>query len=205
MQNFTKALVFFIIVAIIFGFIIAWVAFWLPQNTHLFVTYPPANTTYTSENCTAAFYLSVQTVPTVINGITTATAIMVGFTGSIIGIVIHEFPKETRQDRKFRIFIMVLLPLLFVFVLILDFWGYVWLLEGGALFASAITSILTGFLLAMLILIGLFIFVGYRLDDDERKIQGNVSPAPQTLKKDEEQLSVVTKDDKQVNITITVN
>lgn len=205
MQNLDKAFAFFIIVAIIFGLVIVWVTFSLPSNIHLFTTYPPANTTYSPENSTGAFYLSVQTVPTVLNGITTATAIIIGFSGTIIGIVIHEFPKETKKDRKFRIFIMVLFPLLFIFVLTLDFWGYVWLLEGGTLFVSAITNMISGFLLAMLILIGLFIFIGFKFDEQEEESSDKTKQQPATTEKQNQGVQDANSKDDKKTVNITVN
>lgn len=176
-----------------------WIGFWLPSHVQIFLTYPPSNVTYAATNRTSSLYLSVQTVPTLLNGVTTATSIVAGFTGTIIGVVYRKLSKETRKDRVFRGFIITVIPILFALVLIFDFFGYIYLLQGGVWFLTAIDLILSAFILALLIFVSFFILIGVRLNEqDERQPcdrtnqqpPATTNPQPQTQTRTEWKITI---------------
>jgi hypothetical protein len=169
MKDSHKAIATFIVLAITFILVFASVSFWvLTTKQPFFITYPPANTTYTDGNYTQSLHLSVQAVPTVVNGITAVTSIIVAFTGGYIGIMLRELPDNTEADKTFRIFLMIFVPLSIGIIIVLDIIGYINLVEGGILFPSALLDVIGGLLWALLILLGTFIFVGFRLDKQQK-------------------------------------
>lgn len=209
MENSKKAGILFGIVVIVFAGVYLWIDFWVLPNAQFFITYPPMNTTYTDANYTSALHLSVQTVPTVVNGITTLTGILIGFSGAIIGIVIREIPNRTRRDRTFRRYLMVVLPISVLVILILDLYGYVYLFLGGIWFTTAILYVFAGLLWASVLLIGLFISVSYRLDEqDTTPCEDNpppTPPEPPTAQPEKVSTGVEGDGSKTVNITINMN
>jgi hypothetical protein len=177
MENSSKA---FYLVVILFVGVFLWLVFWLPSNMPIFNTYPPANTTYTAANSTEAFRLSVQTVPTVVNGITTVTSIIVGFSGALTGIILRGRPKEAKQDNRARRFLMVGVPVSIGIIILLDFFAYAYLLMGGVWFQTALLSVLSGLLWALFVLIGIFIYIGFRLNEEKSESAIPLTATPLT-------------------------
>lgn len=197
-------------VAIALVLLYLWVAFWVLPNSQFFIAYPPANTTYTNANFTAALHLSVQTVPSVLNGVTAVTSIIVAFTGVYIGFVLREIPNNTKRDRAIRIFLMVLVPFSILSILLLDFYAYVYLLIGGIWFSTAILFDLSGFLWGSLILVGLFIFVNFRLNEQEGKeasieCQSSGLPAQEEKEAENKKSDKPETKEKEKNVNVFVN
>ncbi len=53
--------------------------------------------------------ISDQSIPTVINGITSSIGIIAGFSGVVIGIMLRDTAKKDRETRQFYLMIMVCL------------------------------------------------------------------------------------------------
>ena len=141
----------FCVVVIVFIGLMFLVWLWLPLNMHIDTSSPPSNGT---------IQISVQTVPTVINGVTTVTSIVVGFSATLVGIVAHEILGHDERDERVRKYMIGGILFLFPSILLLDFGAYLNLLVGGASgFMTAIIYVLDGFLLALLVLVGIFISI----------------------------------------------
>lgn len=163
----------FIVVAIVFIGFILFIHLWLPSNIKIVA----------STNSTV-LAISTQTVPTIINGVTTATSIIIGFSGALVGLVAREILKNDEKDRKMREYMIGTLLFLFPIILLIDFGAYFNLLIGGYGFMVAIQWVLSGFLLALLLLVGIFILIWLIIE--EHGTNANPTPTTPTQEKKED-------------------
>jgi hypothetical protein len=114
------------------------------------------NSTIALEN--AQTMIEAQTVPTVINGIATATSIIIGFGGAIIGLFIRDF----FQDTKTKEILIAFFALPFTVSIVLLNWAYNYLAMGGQGFLDiARRNALDAFVTALFLLLFLFLFFAY--------------------------------------------
>jgi len=199
-------------VAIVGTFIglMLFVMFWLPPNIHIDITSPPSNTTYTVANSTDALHISVQTVPTVINGITTATSIIFAFSGTLVGLVARELLKDNERDKRMREYLIGGILFLFPLILLLFFGAYLNLLIGGLGFIIALEYAFVGLLLALLVLVGLFITI-WLINEEHRSrarepAQNRVDSPPATTEPNNKKPDEPNKEhEKNVNIFVNVS
>jgi uncharacterized membrane protein YqjE len=157
------------VVAVFVG-LMFFVAYWLPSRISI-------DTASTSSNAT--FQISVQSVPTVINGIATVTSIVVGFTAAVVGLVVREILGHGEKEEKLRRYMIGGLLFLFPSILLLDFWAYINLLMGEEWrFVLAITTSLEAFVLALLVLVSIFILVWLVNAEHERREKESKTPKP---------------------------
>ena len=96
--------------------------------------------------------ISPETIPILINGITSSTSVIIGFSGTIIGIMLREIDKS---DRKTRVFYMLIIALLALPLTML--WStYVFLAMNWL--ETAIRYSLSGLILALYIFIAIIIY-----------------------------------------------
>ena len=181
----------FISVVIAFVGLDLWLFFWLPS--HIQIDVVPSN----DPN---VLHLSLQTVPTVINGVTTATSIIIGFSGTLIGLLLHEMPKKKKQDKKARMFLLVGVTFAFALIILQDFQAFVFLLMGGAGFLFALELVLSGLLTALLVLVGIFIFIGFRLGEQEETERTLTKPD----KTEQTEIPNSHEDNKQITVSETI-
>jgi hypothetical protein len=106
--------------------------------------------------------LNFDTIPTVINGITAVTSIIIGFSGAIIGLVYRE---DFKKDKKVKIGLLALsfysaVPLTFLFIV------YYSLIYGALEFALKIALFALIFALLDFILSMLAVFIRLDLKKD---------------------------------------
>lgn len=157
---------------ILIGLLIVWVAVpvpfgWnpeidltnLPSNSTQIIGTPPANVSYVIVNGTLFLAkISIQTVPTIINGISTATSLIIGFTGTAIGLMYKEL---FRNDKKMK---SALISLIFVIgssSFFYFFLVYTFLING--LLVIALRTSMIGFLLTLLLFFEVLLLAFFRL------------------------------------------
>lgn len=118
-----------------------------------------------------AYQLNFESIPTIANGITAVTSIIVGFTGAIIGIFYRAF----KDDETTKLIILIsafsdILPLVFLFAV------YDFLLLGYTDFALKMALIALGLSLANIINVMLGSF--YRLARNSRNQQNPKTQQP---------------------------
>ena len=125
---------------------------------------PPSNLTVAIIDGNVVFAkVGLQNIPTLINGITASTSIIVAFSSGIIAYMFRElFP----NDRKAKIaFFGISISFIYIFTYL--FWVYVLLAIG--LIDTALRWSLDGLLLSTLIFIGTILLGYYRLDSTPDK------------------------------------
>ncbi len=105
--------------------------------------------------------IQAQTVPTIINGITTATSIIVAFSIGLIGIMFRGLFKDNQRAKE----VFVIFAVLFVFSLAFLFSANVTLATGGnvifgkSFLETAWTQALVGFAISLFLLLFVFTFI----------------------------------------------
>ena len=137
----------------------------VPSNNTVIIGNAPSNTTVTIVDGNVVFAkIALQSIPTVINGITSSTSIIVAFSGAVIGFMIREL---FQSDKKARIAFFGVL-LIFTYIFMYLFWVYTFLATG--LIDLALRWSLDGLLLSLLIFVWTMLLGFYRLDmQKERK------------------------------------
>jgi hypothetical protein len=136
----------------------------VPLNNTEIIGSPPSNTTVIIRDGDVMFAkVGLQNIPTIINGITTSTSIIVAFNGVVIAYMIRElFP----TDRKAKIaFFGVFFAFVYVFLYL--FWIYLFLATG--VIDLALRWSLNGLLLSLLAFILTVLLGHYRLSDLTKK------------------------------------
>jgi hypothetical protein len=108
--------------------------------------------------------ISLQNVPTIINGITASTSIIVGFSGAVIGIVIRELFQNDKKAREYFLGVLAL----FIYTFGFQFWVYSLLVSGAV--DWALRWSLSGLLLSLLIFGLTIIVTSYRIEVQKKNI-----------------------------------
>jgi hypothetical protein len=107
--------------------------------------------------------IPLQNVPTVINGITTSTSVIVGFTGTIIGLMVKEIFKNDKKMRRALIYVSFFVGITFVYLFL------VYLFLVGGLLEFALRTAVVGFLATLLVFV-LTVSLGiYRMTKSDEK------------------------------------
>ncbi|MCJ7631367.1 hypothetical protein MUP77_03040, partial [Candidatus Bathyarchaeota archaeon] len=120
----------------------------VPSNNTVIIGNAPSNTTVIIIDGNVVFAkIALQNIPSIINGITTSTSIIVAFSGAVIGFMVRDL---FQSDKKARIvFFGVLVSFIYVFMYL--FWVYAFLTMGGV--DLALRWSLDGLLLSLLIFV----------------------------------------------------
>jgi hypothetical protein len=164
--------------------IAVWVMYWY----HPLIDFSgvPANTT---DRVTP---IAAQTVPTVINGIITSASVVIGFSGSVIGILFRDFFKEDRKARTF--FILVIF--LFAFAFLYPWGAYIWLTTG--FFEFALKWAILEFLISLYLFIMIMVFSLGKLNLEEKEKSEKTEsdkPRPETRAKKNEDMTTTNAED----------
>jgi len=129
------------------------------SNNTTIIGNAPSNTTVIIIDGNVVFAkIALQNIPTLINGITTSTSIIVAFSGAVIGFMVRDF---FPSDKKAKIaFFGVMFSFAYVFMYL--FWVYVFLATGGV--DLALRWSLDGLLISLLIFVLAMLLGHYRLD-----------------------------------------
>ncbi len=102
-------------------------------------------------------------VPTIVNGITASTSLVLGFSGLIIGLLLREVFSKDENARSFLISIAFFfaIPIIYLFSV------YFWLVLGD--FNSALKTAFAGLVVASFAFIVILLFTGYRIELYEKK------------------------------------
>jgi membrane associated rhomboid family serine protease len=101
-----------------------------------------------------------QSVFTLVNGITASTSVIIGFSGAIIGIMLHE--AKEKQDHKTRMFFLIAITVLMAPLTML--WTtYVMLTVGGVWISIAVKCGLSGLITALYVFTIVVIFIAEQL------------------------------------------
>ena len=130
----------------------------MSSNNTVIIGSAPSNATVIIKDGNVEFAkIALQNIPTLINGITTSTSIIVAFSGAVIGFMIREL---FQSDKKAKLaFFGVFFAFIYIFMYL--FWVYVFLATGGV--DLALRWSLAGLLLSMLIFVGTMLLGNYRL------------------------------------------
>jgi len=109
--------------------------------------------------------VSAQSIPTIVNGITTSTNIIMAFSVALSGILIGYFFKNNNRERDFVLIVLSD----FSFPMIFQFFSYYSIALGQGFFEIAFKWALVAFLYSLLFLIIIFIFALYRMHERARK------------------------------------
>lgn len=104
---------------IIYYMVIIWVVISIAVITIGLILSPHIDYTGISYNATIfgkSYWLNFDSIPTIINGITASTSIIIGFTGAIIGIL-YQLLKDDESTKKILLYsaFYELVPLAFLF------------------------------------------------------------------------------------------
>jgi amino acid permease len=110
------------------------------------------------------FFLNVnvndQSIFTLVNGITSSTSVIVGFSGAIIGIMFRE--AKEKHDNKARLFLFIAIAVLMIPLTML--WTtYAMLAIGGMWTSIAVRSGLGGLIMAFYVFSVVVIFIAEQL------------------------------------------
>jgi hypothetical protein len=203
-KNVTLAIVLFSTVAVTFLVLGVYNVLWFPTFIHI-------NTNGNATESARIYEISIQTIPSIVNGLTTVTGILVGFSATVLGIVVRDILKDSDKDQKIRNYLVSVILFTFPLVLIMDYGAYTSLLVGGGFeFRLSLDLVLNGFLTALLDLIGIFIIIWLIVEERKAKkiplsqpiVQPTSSPTTPEPTKAEEKTS--NDGNKTVNITINM-
>jgi hypothetical protein len=171
LKTIVKATILFFSVAVAFIVLGLIVALWLPSHIYI-------NTSGNQTESAATYQIAIQTIPAIVNGLVTATGIIVGFSGTIVGIVFREFAE--RNDKLRRILFDSVL-FIFPLILLFDFFAYYFLLTGNSrdAFVTALVIVLNGFLAALLLLIGIFNIISLLFEEHRKRLNAPNPPQQQ--------------------------
>lgn len=185
--------------AIILGAVFLFVTFWVqlllnPQIDTTGAANASAIIIHSWLGDTISAKIAIQTVPSIINGITASTSIIIAFSGAVIGIMFRDVFKN---DRKARTFLLVVifyfaLPLMYQFVV------YTFLIMG--FLDWALRWALDGFLLSMMIFMFAMLSVFHRLG-----LGKETEPDNSELDKPKPDENKTTEKNKNVNVFVNVN
>jgi len=101
-----------------------------------------------------------QSIFTLVNGITSSTSVIVGFSGAIIGIMFRE--AKEKQDKKARLFLFIAIAVLMIPLTML--WTtYAMLTIGGVWTSMAVRWGLSGLIMAFYVFSIVVIFIAKQL------------------------------------------
>lgn len=142
------------------------------------------------------YALKFETIPTVINGITAVTSIIIGFSGAIIGIVYRE---DFNKDKKVKIGLLGIafysaVPLTMLLVV------YHALIRGAVEFASifALNALILAFVFFILAMLSIF----YRLSLHDETLSGDAEKKKEP--DDKSDTPKTNEPEKNVNVFVNV-
>jgi cell division protein FtsL len=147
------AAVFIAIITIMIGVLIYWL--WGGFT---------ANVNVSGNSTIAADEISARSVPSIINGITTATGIIIAFSIAISALLIGYLFKDNDRERNVIIVILSVFPIPMIF----QFFAYITLAGGQGLFGIALRLDLVSFLYSIFALMCIFIFASFRMYEREK-------------------------------------
>jgi len=138
----------------------------------------------TASNSTSSFFgnihsIDYETIPTIINGMTTITSIIIGFSGAIIGLVYRENMKSKALRRILHVFTFESIAALGVLLVV-----YYSLLVGD--FTDALRYSLVTVLFSICIFSVCLVSVFYRIDKLKDAELQNMQPPTKSLSKSSE-------------------
>jgi hypothetical protein len=170
-------------------------------NNTLIIGSDPSNITVRIIDGNVVFAkVGLQNIPTLINGITTSTSIIVAFSGGFIAYMLREL---FQTDRKAKIaFFGVFFSFIYVFAYL--FWVYIFLATGAI--DVALRWSLDGLLLSLLILVGAALLGYYRFDNpQEKKSDKPDSEKLETGKTETTKTENSKKPDKQIEKSVKID
>lgn len=156
----------------------------ISSNNTVIVGSAPSNATVIIKDGNVQFAkIALQNIPTLINGITTSTSIIVALSGAVIGFMIREL---FQSDKKAKIaFFGVFFSFIYIFMYL--FWVYVLLAEGAV--DLSLRWSLDGLLLSMLMFVAIMLLGDYRLgilkEKETKKPDSNETNRAKSEKTDE--------------------
>ena len=129
----------------------------LPANS-IVIGQPSNNTVVVRDGSIIISKISLQSVPTIINGITASISIIIGFSGAAIGIMVREIFRNDKKARQYYLSILFL----FIYAFAYQLWVYQMLISGDV--DIALRWSLCGLLLSILIFGSVMIVAYYRIE-----------------------------------------
>lgn len=140
------------------------------SNTFVNSTFINSTISGLSNQTSVSTHISFAAVPTIINGIATATSIIIGFSGTVVGIVARELLKDEKEERMKQYLIGTVLGT-FPLIIFLFFMAYFFLLNGYVMVKTALQFTFIGFLFALYVLLGIFVFIALIIEQHKSKVK----------------------------------
>ncbi len=156
MQNHVNPQIFVFVIIVLFGCFCVLSVVIFSGNFNPVINYPDVgNATFLG----ISYELDFDSIPSIVNGLTSATSIIIGFTGTIVGILYGVFIKKYDKLLLLLILLVVLFPLFFLFLV------YYCLITGVVDYALrlALFALVYSFFILAITLFGSF----YRLTKNE--------------------------------------
>jgi hypothetical protein len=138
-------------------------------------------------------------VPTIINGITTSTSIIIGFSATIIGIMMRDFFQE---NRKAKFIMITYIAASFIYVTALLPFAYFWMTID---LVTAWKFALIGLFAALFVMLFVFLFfLIVHVNPPKRKQLNPTTQTNQTTSPENNQADAIKDNTKTVNIIINM-
>lgn len=127
------------------------------------VTNGQKNTTRVDDGIVVFAEVSLQSIPTVINGITASTSIIIGFIGVMIGLLYREVFFKEEKTRTLLLYVAFFMGIPLAYLsLVYNFLIIGWL-------DTALRMALAGLILSIFVFVLISLYVGFRMDEKEKK------------------------------------
>jgi hypothetical protein len=162
-----------LLIPVVIGFTVialivaAWIIFPFGIQIPIDASSLPANSTVIVDGHILRAVIPIQTIPSIINGLTTATAIIVGFAGTMIGFMVKDYFKNDKKGKNLLYFLSTWVIIIFGYLFVV----YLFLTAG--VIEIALRLSLFGLILALVIFVCIIIFGVYRVAKQEEAISIN--------------------------------
>ena len=152
----------------------------------------------------SATQIGLQTVPTIINGITTSTSIIVGLSATILGIMIRDL---LQNNEKAKIVMLIFMGIAIIYSLLNIYQAYYQLsFVTINSFIQAWKDALSGLVSSFAVLFSIFlVFINIRVNPKPNRPNTPINPSPNPIPPSQPPSQETKKDDDNKTVNITIN
>lgn len=152
----------------------------------------------------SATQIGLQTVPTIINGITTSTSIIVGLSATILGIMIRDLLQNNEKAK----FVMLIFMGIAIIYSLLNIYQAYYQLSFVTInsFIQAWKDALSGLVSSFAVLFSIFlVFIYIRVNPKPNRPNTPINPSPNPIPPSQPPSQETKKDDGNKTVNITIN
>jgi len=152
----------------------------------------------------SATQIGLQTVPTIINGITTSTSIIVGLSATILGIMIRDLLQNNEKAK----FVMLIFMGIAIIYSLLNIYQAYYQLSFVTInsFIQAWKDALSGLVSSFAVLFSIFlVFIYIRVNPKPNRPNTPINPSPNPIPPSQPPSQETKKDDDNKTVNITIN